>query len=183
MLLFTATSVDVDPATWQMAGTYGGGDLFVEAGVGVGQHLVLVRSADGERGVVEVVSPKGLAVDDEPVSSFHLPPYYRWECGGFSCVFTAEWRVGAASLAVSLRHIESLRRHPRALIAEAPDGLPLSVIVASTPAPRPEQPAVDWRGWHVVDVDDPFDGRTRRILATHTAVFWGQVPPSTTLRP
>lgn len=183
MLLFTATAVDVDLASWMTTGTYPSAGMRIDVAIGNGQHHTSVCSEQSDGRVAEVVSPSGLDVEDEPISSFHLPPFYRWERSGFSCQFTAEWREGVSSVAVSLRHMQSLRPHPRALLVEDPkrqvdlNGAPASAIVIGTPNtvehPETGEPGtrVDWRGWHVIDGEDLFDGPTRRVLATHTEVF------------
>lgn len=185
MLLFTEPTLSSDASAWAESVTFDNADLVVEASLDHGRHLVSVYSGDDR--AAELVSPTAFRPEDEPVSSFHLPPYYRWERGLFSCRFTAEWRDSAASVAVSLRHLTSLRGHPRALVVDEA-GVAVSAIVLGTPSevtdPETNEPALrtDWRGWYVIEADDPFNGPIKRVLATHTAVrFWGQVPSTSTL--
>ena len=181
MLLFTTPSLDGDQGGWAESKSFFAEGLSVNVSLDTGRHMVSIHSTlDDHQQMAEVVSPTGLSPDDEPVSSFHLPPYYRWERGSFSCRFITEWRDGTSSVAVSLRHMASVRTHPRALVVDGPAGVPVAAIVIGTPAEAVDPDTgesglrVDWRGWHVIDVD--------RILATHTAVrfeIWGQVPSST----
>jgi hypothetical protein len=79
--------------------------------------------------------------------------------------------------------MQSLRRHPRALVVDDPErtaevgGSPVACIVMSASrsvhdvVKSEPQLRVEWRGWHVVDVDDPFEGLRRRVLTTHTEVW------------
>lgn len=164
-------SLDGDQRAWFASSVFDGNGLQVEVSLNTDGHIVSVQAQREAHVMAEAVGPAGRSPDDEAVSSFHLPPYYRWQSGPFSCEFTAEWREGAPSAAVSIRHMQSLRRHPRSLVTEGGDGSTLSAIVIGTPSPGSERPAVDWRSWYVVDVEDPFDGPTRRILTTHTRVF------------
>lgn len=169
MLLFTAQSSDSQASSWTQSHSFDGEGLSVEAHLGAGKHGVWVSAVDDESlGMAEVVSPHAMDPENEAVSSFHLPPYYRWERGGFSCEFVAEWREGRPSVAASLRHMQSLRPHPRALIVASADGAVTSAIVVGTPTEGGTR--VDWRGWHVIDVDEPYVGPTRRIVTTHTRV-------------
>lgn len=168
MLLFTTPSFDGDP--WPLSRSFEGNGLTINVALDADQHVVSVRpSPDDDDRIAEAVGPAGRWPGDEAVSSFHLPPYYRWQRGRFLCEFTAEWREGASSIAMSIRHMEALRRHPRSLAVDGDQGVPVSAIVIGTPNPEAEQVSVDWRGWYVLDVEDPFEGATRRILTTHTA--------------
>ncbi len=120
-----------------------------------------------------------------PVSTFHVPRHYRWEAERLTFRFDSSWREAGPSVAVSLRHLRSLRSHPRALSVDDDgrtmldlDGAPVSAIVmgAPTEAQHPDTAelahSVDWRGWHVLQVDDPFAGLSLRVLTTHSQAWW-----------
>ena len=119
------------------------------------------------------------------MSTFHVPPHYRWESDRLTFHFDSSWRDAPPSVAVSLRHLRSLRSHPRALVVDDDgrttldlEGAPVSAIVVGAPKetehPGTAEPAhgVDWRGWHVIQVDDPFDGPSLRVLTTHSQAWW-----------
>lgn len=168
----------------------------VTAMLGRGGHSVRIAS-EGDTAASCVESPDVvgetvgvfdlLAERAEPVSPMHLPPFFRWEAGRWSFTFESSWRTAAPSVVVSLRHLRSLRRHPRALVIEHDQGehdesvgVPIDgdsseppVAALEMAAPTRHDPGrasltVEWRGWHVVQVDDPFRGTEAQVLATHT---------------
>ncbi len=120
-----------------------------------------------------------------PVSTFHVPRHYRWGTERLTFRVDSSWREAGPSVAVSLRHLGSLRSHPRALVVDCDgrttldlEGAPVSAIVMAAPReaqhPDTAEPAhsVDWRGWHVLEVDDPFAGLSLRVLTTHSRAWW-----------
>ena len=163
--------------------------MVIRAGVGSGLHLVeveLAGASEPSSGGEAVGSPGALGAGaGDPVSWAHLPPEYRWDDGPFSFRFLASWRDAAPSVAVSMRHLRSLRAHPQALVAPsaidefAPKSAgdsPASVLVMGTPEVDGNGVALEWRGWHVVADGSNDDGV--RVLATHTRL---QAEPSRAL--
>lgn len=184
MLLFPRPSTVVDG--WQRSAQFPveATGITVIAAVSHGRHAVWLGAdshlsdSDGDS-AGETVGPIDVVPGVEPVSPVHLPPYYRWTEDGWSFEFQSSKREGAPLVAASLRHLRSLRRHPRALVveAEATDGVddaPIAALVVGTPttlsgdAEGPRTLVIEWRGWHVVEVDDPFRGVELHVLATHT---------------
>lgn len=191
MLLFTsAPAVDADfQRTNEWLDELTG--IRIAGGVARGRHAVRLDAGTVSSG--ETVGPIVVApVGAEPVSPLHLPPFYRWDDGGWSFEFQSSWRTTGLLVAGSRRHLRSLRRHPRAVVIEPGDveaddvDAPVAALVVGLPRMAAGESGdgtrmtVEWRGWHVIEVDVPFVGTESHVLATHTRAVRpsGSSPPT-----
>ena len=164
-------------------------DGLLRTAVSQAAHSVAIELADGAGrvtggeavGVLDVIGGRA----GSSVSTFHVPPHHRWQSDRLRFHFDSSWRDASPSVTVSLRHLRSLRSHPRALVVDCGsrtdldlDGAPVSAIVVGAPTVARHLDttealrSVEWRGWHVLQNDDPFEGPSLRVLTTHSQAWW-----------
>ena len=190
MLLFAEPSTAADDWSKSKQMTDEATGVVVFAAVAPGRHTVRLalgadHGAEGLSDAGETVGPIGAgeAGTSEHVSPVQLPPYYRWQDEGWAFEFQSWRRTAAPVVAVSLRHMAGLRSHPRAVVVEeetpvaqrlAGADAPIAALVVSAPknmtgqSGGPVTIAIEWRGWHVVEVDEPFQGPETHVVTTHT---------------